>query len=578
MSKANKKKNSNSVAHQRDNNNVERQIELSTIEKPELKRKFDLRELIPAIVLIFLEIHFFRAEIFRGVSFGDLGDGRFTALISDHWWRFFCGKERFTEIPIFYPNATSLGYSDLHLAFGLIHSGIRLFGVPLYTAFKWSCIILHAIGLFSMYFLLRKLFHMSVAYSLIGDVGYAFACAMTVCCGHPQLLAFGMMPPLLIFFIYFVNNFNDRKKRNIFAFLTIFWFVLLVYTSWYMACFTGIFCLVFMIVYAVIMSKKKARPFKQVIAWISTMGWDIVAYIVFMIILFIPFIMIYVPVMKEGSMYEYTGFYLPDPIDLINIPESNLMMGWFMKLTKINSRGRDPELWEGFSIILLGLFVYTGVDIFRKKWKKSETIDILPKSAFLSVIICLLLMIRWDGANLSLWALVYTLLIPARAVHAVARFMLWLCFPMSIVASFWADRIKLFQKGKLGSVLVYAFLALLYFSSIFINPMSGGFRADERQAFMDNISTPPQDMSVFYITDSSHEDYYWFASQLDAYEIAVVVDKPTINGYSGHFPAGWGFSDPNDENYEAYVDYWISQRGLTNVYAYDKALNIWIKR
>ena len=108
--------------------------------------------------------------------------------------------------------------------------------------------------------------------------------------------------------------------------------------------------------------------------------------------------------------------------------------------------------------------------------------------------------------------------------------------------------------------------------------MSGGFRADERQAFMDNISTPPQDMSVFYITDSSHEDYYWFASQLDAYEIAVVVDKPTINGYSGHFPAGWGFSDPNDENYEAYVDYWISLHGLTNVYAYDKALNVWIKR
>ena len=56
------------------------------------------------------------------------------------------------------------------------------------------------------------------------------------------------------------------------------------------------------------------------------------------------------------------------------------------------------------------------------------------------------------------------------------------------------------------------------------------------------------------------------------------MDKPTINGYSGHFPAGWGFSDPNDENYEAYVDYWISLHGLTNVYAYDKALNVWIKR
>ena len=190
MSKANKKKISYNLQNKKDNNNVDRQIALSTTEDSQPQKSFDWREIIPLIILVILEIHFFRAEIFRGVNFGDLGDGRFTALISDHWWRFFCGKEKFSEIPIFYPNATSLGYSDLHLAFGLIHSVIRLFGVPLYTAFKWACIILHAIGLFSMYYMLRKAFRMSMAYSLIGAVAYAFACAMSVCCGHPQLLAF----------------------------------------------------------------------------------------------------------------------------------------------------------------------------------------------------------------------------------------------------------------------------------------------------------------------------------------------------------------------------------------------------
>ncbi len=541
----------------------------------EKKKKALIESVICIVLLLVAEGIFWRDIMFTDSMLGDLGDGRFTALSADHWWRFITGKEAFSQIPIFYPNTTAIGYSDLHMAFGLIMIPFRLFGGDLYFAFKASVIAIHLLGLVSMYYLLNRVLKISPLISAVGTVAFSHCCGLSAVSGHPQLFAVGMMPLLLIFFIRFIEHFKERKKRNIYAYLTLFWFILLVYTSWYMACFTGLFSLIFIIIYIFRMSGKHWSLFKWLKDVFKEMGYDVIGYVVFTVILAIPFIRIYVPAMRESSMYEYSGFYLPDPIDLINVSENNLMIGWFLKLINISARGRDHELVEGISLVLLIMFVISLVMLLKKCSGKEKLARMIPATAALTTLVCIVLMIRWDGANLSLWAIVYALILPMRAVHAVARFLLWLCFPMSIVAAYQADRMKVFEDKKTGKLLAAGLFVLMAFSTFNKVGLSNGFLHQDRVDFMNGIAQSPDEMQSFYLVDSSHSDYPWFASQLDAWEIATVVNKPTLNGYSGHFPAGWGLSDLNADYYEPYAEMWISDHGLTGVYVYDKADNTW---
>ncbi len=539
-----------------------------------ISKKIVLELLFCILILFVSECIFMRNFMFSDKMLGDLGDGRFTALSADHWWRFISGKDSFSQIPVFYPNKTAIGYSDLHFAFGLFMIPLRLFGIDIYLAFKISVIAMHFCGLFSMFYLLFKVLKITPVLSAMGTIAFSHCCGLSAVSNHPQLFAVGMMPILLIFTIRFIEEFNVRKKRNTYAFLTIGWFMLLVYTSWYMACFTGMFCLIFMVVYTVKMSGKYWNLKKWLKDIFSVLGKDVFCYLIYTVVLFIPFTMIYIPVMKEGSMYEYSGNYLPDPIDLINVSENNMMFGWLMKLININARGRDHELTEGIAPVLLILFIISAIKLLKKSSTKERLEKMIPATAVISTLICMFSVIRWNGGDFSFWAIVYALLIPMRAVHAVARFLLWLCFPISVLTAYQINKMKLFTK-KNGKIFSVVLLGLMIFSTINKVGLVTCFNHSDRVLFLESIANAPEEMQSFYITDSTYSDYPWFASQLDAWEIATVVNKPTLNGYSGHFPNGWGLADPNADYYETYVEMWISENGLQKVFEYDKATNSW---
>ena len=556
----------------------EKAVMVETAEPALHKRCFDPWVIPAVLILLGLELFFWRNIIFTDNMLGDLGDGRFTALITEHWWQFLCGRERFGSIPIFYPNQTALGYSDLHLGFGVFHALFRLLGMDLYLAFKWSVFALHLLGLLSMFYMLRRTLGLGNVWSVFGTVAFSHCCALSAVSLHPQLFAAGMLPLLFIFYAGFVRNFEQRKKRNLYAYLTLFWFAFLTYTSWYMACFTGIFCLVFMIGYLFMMKGSKPGVSKRIGSWLSTIGLDILGYIVFFIVLYIPFMSVYIPVIREGSLYSYSGYYLPDPVDLINVTESNAMFGWLMRMLKMSARGRDHEVAEGFSLIALVMFLIVVINMFSKRGKREKMDLVLPKTTAISVLVCLLLMIRWDGADGSLWAVVYAVLPPAKAVHAVARFLLWLCFPMSAVTAYWADKMPVFQGKRKGLAFSCLIAGLMALSTIRIGGMMTLFTHNDRVAFMEGVSEAPQDAQSFYIVDSAMagEDQYIY--QLDAWEVAEKTGIPTLNGYSGHYPAGWGVWDVCGENYEKYAAYWAQQYGLEKVYAYDRATNSWSAR
>ncbi len=541
-----------------------------------MSRNEKIKTVAAIIVLVLCEAFFFRNILGNDRLVGDRGDGRLTNLLAEHWWRFFQGKEKFSELLMFYPAQGVLGYTDLLLGHGLIYSVFRLIGMNLYAAYKFALIAMHSMGTASMFYLLKKKLEISVIWSFFGTI--AFCCSDTLArhIGHTQLLAVSMLPLLFVFFLGFVQNFECRKKRNIYAYVCILWFALLTYTAWYIAFFTGMFCLVFLLVSAVRLTLVRFSVFKLLKKWMAVLRYDFLGYVLFLVIVYIPFILIYLPVLQSSSGYSYQDMcmYLPEIIDLVNLTDSNFMLGWLMQILSLEDRGYSSEVTEGFSCILLILFFLVAA-IHKKGLKKSRKNNMqepcygfVTETAFFAVILCLVLIIRLGSNGVSLWAVVYFLMPMARSIRAVARFLLWLSFPMAVITSYYADR-------YLNKQAIW--VILLFISNINRVGVDSRWFEQEALAFIENISAPPEDAGCFYIMDSKKVQDAPYIYQLDAFEIGTRYSLKTMNGYSGQFPAGWeGLWDPCAESYDRSAYKWISTNKLAHVYAYDRATDRWI--
>ena len=82
----------------------------------------------------------------HGVVIADEAFARLTNLITEHWWNFFLGKEKFDEIAMLYPAKSVMGYTDMFLGYGIFHSFFRLIGLDMYIAYKYSIMLIFFIG------------------------------------------------------------------------------------------------------------------------------------------------------------------------------------------------------------------------------------------------------------------------------------------------------------------------------------------------------------------------------------------------------------------------------------------------
>lgn len=540
------------------------------------------------VILMFCEWFFFRNVIGGegGALFGDRGDGRLTTLLTEHWWNFFTGKEKFSELAMFFPAEGVMGYTDLLLAYGLLHSLLRLAGVNMFAAYKWTIIISHCIGTLTMYVLLKKKLGLRMQWALFGTLAFSFSDTYARDLCHTQLGAISFLPVLLILFIGFLENFGSRKKRNIYAYACIGWFVLLTYNSWYVAWFTGMFSLVFLIVYFVKIKAGGAAVFPVLKEKGKELGTDVAGWLLFLIVLYLPFIMIYLPVLKDSSGYSYASCasLLPEVIDIVNVSEDNWMLGGILRRLHLSDRGYSHEVVQGFSIILLGLFGGLGMAEVRRGGNRAGSKDNRGKFAAelagavcIAIVVCVALTIRLGSNGVSLWMLVYYCIPTAKSVRAVARFLLWLSFPMSVVTACMADRaIHWKHRGAELCISVCAVI-LLFASNINVVGVSQHWSLPEEMHFITNVAEPPKDAQVFYMIDTARTGDPMHIYQLDAFEIATWYSLKTINGYSGQYPAGWdGIWNVCLDGYQSSVDQWVSAYGLEHVYAYDRAGNVWI--
>ena len=160
-------------------------------------RKDIIENLICFLVIAFCYLFFFRNVILTDGLFGDSGDGRLCTLITEHWWRVLTGKDAVTELNTFHPSSNEIGYTDMFLGFGIIHSVFRLFGIEMYRAFKYTILTLNLIGAIFTYLCLNRQLKLSKLWALFGTISFSFSLCVGSLINHPQLFFINIIPVAL---------------------------------------------------------------------------------------------------------------------------------------------------------------------------------------------------------------------------------------------------------------------------------------------------------------------------------------------------------------------------------------------
>ncbi len=536
---------------------------------------------LPIVILILYELFFFRNIIASDLMVGDRGDGRLCMLIAEHWYQFFSGNEPFAQLNMFYPAQNTVAYSDMLLGYGIVHSILRFIGVNIFDSYKYTLILIHFLGVLSTFYLLYSKLRIRIGWAFIGTISFAFSNVYAYKFMHSQLNAISLVPVLLIAIIDFFQYFNNKRKRNRSAYCAILVFALLMYTSWYIAFFSFLFCGIFAVLFIVLSWHNDG--IEQVLTMIReffiNIGLDIVKYVSLTAAVMAPFAILYIPILKMNGSRSYgeVAYYLPKIADLFNVTTDNLFLGRLIDKMRLSS----GETAEGYSVIFWLLFIVCILSNARMQKKHGDQmVHRVENCAVYAVLASILLMLKLSSSGISLWIFVYKLIPGAGSIRAVARYLFFLTFPMSIMIAFCGN--KAFAKQMKGIRQYAIFIitgVLLFASNIYGSGVSAHWNAKDESNFIENVRKPPKDCEVFYITDSSDGAEAPYLYQLDAFEIAAKFNLKTINGYSGIFPENWqGIWEVGSADYEENIFSWIKDHHLTNVYAYDKSMNTWETR
>ena len=559
------------------------------------QKKFDIEILknpFVVCVILFGEFVFFRNIIGHDFLLGDNGDGRLTMLLTEHWYNFFCGREVFTELAYFYPDTAVLGYTDMFLGFGFVHSILRFIGLNMFVAYKYTIVLVHLFGSLCMFYLLHSVMKCNRYWSLFGVVAFSYSNAFATQLVHTQLAALSLVPLLTIFSIKSLTFDGDEKRRSFFIISALSVFALIAYTAWYIAFFTFLFGLILLVTSYIILGQNGLGFIKSFLSWLVRHKKKVTGYILYSVVIFLPFLMVYLPVLRNTGGYDYQGICkgLPEWIDLVNVgndlynfDNGNLLFAKLLPLPVFNRRTATIETVQGFSLVPLAIYLYIFFqrNQYREYLKtKEETVRFLViNSCMMSIMAAIALSVKLAPDGSSLWYFLYNFMPGARAIRCVGRFWFYSSFFIAFVVAVRGDYI--FAKKTIrfrclaGAILFIAlFISNMRVDGVNYDKM---WRTDLEVAFLHNITTPPSACKAFYICDSGQEEIPPWSYQTEAYEIANHFGIKTVNGHSGCNPRGWDLWNIKSKEYDSNVYSWIKQNDLKDLYRYDRHTNTWTR-
>jgi hypothetical protein len=516
---------------------------------------------------------FFRVQFLSGFDllFGDRGDTRFVAFIHEHVFQAILGRSDFLSPPFFYDVTKTLGYSDAFLLNQLIYAPSRWLGADPYLALLLTIMMLSIACYGFLYALLRRFGHASVVISACSSFLLTFANNLYVNSVHPQLFMIYYIPVVAYLASYAIAGIHNHKNHSLIAgSIAGLLYGFLFSTGFYIAWFFGLCLLIFVPIFILV-------SWRAVCAWFAAdpirIGLLGLAFVDGFVIGLIPFVLIYVPVLKVGGSREFSEYLLSAATftDITNIGSNFVWSDLFERIglvpdARILGGGEQTyALTPGLQLLVIFSLM---IGLRARYWEIDNRDELRRAVVIAAAAVCIALFLFTIKIHDQSFFLILSKLVPgARAIRAGYRGMIVANFFAVIAVALAISQIWLISsrhstaglKVKLTRAVVGALMTLGMVEQVNLGQVSSVSRAFEL-AQLNNVSAPPGECRSFYIT--SEPGQFWATVQIDAMLVAQRVSLPTINGYSGFFPPTWYLYYPTNADYEQNARAWAAQRGI----------------
>lgn len=522
--------------------------------------------------------------------FGDRGDARGVVYLCEHWYQSLRGQAELLSPGMFYPVKGTLGYSECLVGYGVPYAILRACGVEMFSALEIIVILLTFLNYATCFILLYKVLRFRVPASCVGAAFFAFNSPKFFQTGHLQLQYVLFLPFIFIFIILFVQRAATLNQRNAFLLLTLAGIALnlQLLTAFYLAWFFAFWSALFLVL---------ALCFRQsrqlIFALVGQFYPAIIGGAITFLIGLIPFLRVYLPVLRAVDWYSYLNVteMIPQWWSLLSMSDGNYIWGWLSAAVRpVPPPATWGELTIGIglvtSLIWVGL-TFFGAWIVIKGAKPSSVIERRGASELISHQVSLFFLglmilattlfyvvgMKYGTQGYSPWEYVYTYFPGAKAIRAVSRYVIFLALPMAIAFAFMLhrglERIDVQKNTKTKNVLAMAMFSLAVFGLIEqfgVFKVGGtGFSKKAERVYLNAMAAKlPNDCTVFYVAAKPDDKHNAFEYQYDAMLIAAISRIPTFNGSSSQFPNNWfGLYQIKDPAYEDNVKKWIALNNIT---------------
>jgi len=497
---------------------------------------------------------------------GNDGDTRLEAYLCEHWFRVLHGQDAWQNLTFFYPVKDLLGWSDGFVLYQIFYAPLRLLGCDPFVALQVTVILLSLVGFVSFVVLVRAAFGAGRIVAGIGGMIFVFANALYLHAGA-QLDAIYIVPLILLLGLKSWRTASTQPTRSA-VFGTAFGLLwaLLFFTSYYPAYLSTLAASIAVVVLFLTGPRWFAA---RAIAALRTAWQSAALAVIGFGIGIIPFLITYLPARHNGAgtSYAVALAYAGKVHDLIDVGDGNIF--WSGLIHRLEPSANLTAFEATYAVTPLVMLIALVGGGFAA-WRLITHAAARPAAARAATVLVLAMIVfavlPLDTRFGSLWAIVYHL--PgANAMRAIFRLeaVTGLLATLVIVAASTeiAAWLATLPRATYFRIAGVALLLLGLVEQFNTTPVS--YISDPAQtALLRRVTPAPPACRSFYVTDRADESLAFFEYQIDAMLISQKLSLPTINGYTGYNPTGWGLEHIGASDYQGNVTAWAVGKGVSS--------------
>ena len=459
----------------------------------------------------------------------DLGDTRFLVYALEHGYRWvmrYPHHLRFWDPPIFYPAPNVAAFSETLIGVGPIYWVWRLVGFPFDTAFQLWMLSVSTLNFAAIYLFLRRCLRFEGVPSALGAFLFAFAASRVNQLGHEQLLAhfYTVIAVYSLCRVVAPPEGQSIGKERLHLFVFFISLSLQLYAGVYYGWFLGL-ALSIAGLASFFFPRARARLLPAL-----KRHWMLVPVAAGVAgAMLIPFYSHYVGAAAQVGFRDFgqVSAMLPRWVSWFDLGPYSWL---YWRTAQTDLIRALPFEWEqriGPGVLTL-LVCLAGLFLERKR----PVVQVMIVTFVTLVFLSLSFPSGWTA-----WKLIYSHVPAAGAIRTVCRIGLLALLPLSIGLAAVVARTSL--RGPR--------LALATLVAICVLEQGITTPAFDKLVVRDQLAKVaaqiPSDCDAFLLSPEGNSLPTW-KYHLDSMWLQLITGVPTLNGYSGNEPAGWGFSEP----------------------------------